>query len=267
MKKTLIAIPACLALIGCSGGAVDSDYLVEDAAMTSALTADEYQEDLDAVPSGDVGDAANEAADETGEIGEPLRQCNLTAFRDEVIRQYDADGDGTLNDAERDTLRQDFEPNPLRIRRRARFHRLARLKWVYDANEDRILDDAERQEMRNDLEMRCENRKAQLIAAHDADGDGVLNDAEWEQARLAIRARLQARWQAVIDQFDANNDGVLDLMERQRLMESRRQHFQTQRDAVKAQYDVDGDGILDATERAAIREFLKSRVRGEHFGQ
>lgn len=256
--------PVCLFACAEEG---TSDALVEDATFMSALSEGDG-EALTDVPSGDESLAAEEAAsDSQANEARVSSDCSLSALRQNVIDTYDIDGDGELSEEERAELAQDFGQAPRRWKRFARHHRFKRLAWVYDADQSGDLSDAERQELRNDLEQRCLNRKAQLLANFDADQDGTLSEAEWQAARDAAVARAQARYDEVLVAYDTNQDGDLDPLERRAFVTDRRTDIMQRRQDIRVEYDADNSGDLDAEELEALREAIKARVRGEHFGR
>jgi len=261
-----IAALALWSLTGC-GTNMDTEALIEEATYTEALSEGDG-EGLDGVPEGDedgvVDEEAEASVDDEAQLSET---CSLEALRARVMARYDRNGDGRLGPAERAALAEDLGPYPRARYRWARHFRLQRMKWVYDANEDGVLDEAERAALRGDLEARCEARRAALLEHFDADQSGALEASEWAAAREALRARIQARVQAVLAEFDANQNGVLDEGERLQLVAAVRARLQALRAELKAQFDVDGNGVLDEAERAQLREFLRSHVRGEHFGE
>ncbi len=79
----------------------------------------------------------------------------------ERMQQFDQDGDGQLNDEERQALRAAHK---------------AKVLENHDADGDGELNEAERQAFR-------EARRAKLIDRFDADGDGELNERERQNAR------------------------------------------------------------------------------------
>lgn len=90
------------------------------------------------------------------------------AKRAAMVKQFDANGDGALDDAERGALREAFEAK--RAARRA--ETLAK----FDANGDGMLSDGERTAM-------MEAHAAKRFAALDTDGDGALSLAEFQAGR------------------------------------------------------------------------------------
>ncbi len=267
MKKTTLSVAgsALMALVGCDSGA-DADLLLENATMVAALSEGEDNA-FGEVPTGDVDGAGAEEADGTvGGTPSPMRDCSLAAIRGNVIGTYDENGDGELDEDERQALRDDFEPQRLRRRRMSRYHRWTRLRWIYDADESGDLDEAERQELRNDLETRCLNRQAQLLTMFDVDGDGALDDDEWLAAHQFLVDRFERRREELMAQYDVDGDGELSLEERQVMYDDFRSQLRQHRARLRDQFDTDGSGDLDEAERAAAREVLKTRVRGEHFG-
>ncbi len=264
MRKSLaiLAIP----LFGLTACGEDTDSLLDNAAAISALSQGEG-EALEEAPAGDIDAGAAEDADESMEEEGVLAQdCSFAAMRAQVRDTYDADGDGELSDEERAKLQEDFGQSPRRRLRWARHHRFNRVKWIYDADGSGDLDDDERAQLRADLNARCENRMAYLLENFDADDNGELDEAEWTAVREELRARVQARRQQALDEFDSNHNGTLEQGERANMLLQQRERVEERRAACKAQFDTDGDGVLDADEKDAAREFLRARVRGEHFG-
>ncbi|MBI4820653.1 MAG: hypothetical protein HY791_30595 [Deltaproteobacteria bacterium] len=131
-----------------------------------------------------------------------------------------------------------------------------RLLWIYDTDGDGALSDVEREILRADLEARGANLEARQLAEFDADGDGALSDTEIEAARAARRAEHEARRAADLATYDADGDGRLSHEERRAMHDARKA-------ALEARFDADSNGSLDETETLALKEFLRSVVRGE----
>ncbi len=81
----------------------------------------------------------------------------------EMIKQFDTDGDGKLNDDETKAMRADFQ-----AKREAR--QKANLE-KFDANKDGKLDEAETKTMR-------EAQQKEMLEKYDANKDGKIDDAE-----------------------------------------------------------------------------------------
>jgi len=176
--------------------------------------------------------------------------------REEMIKRFDQDGDGQLNEAERQTVRETM-----------------RQKWA-ERGGMRGPDGALREKMRQRF---------------DRDGDGQLSEAERQEARQAMRKmhrRMHHRmmhhrahgWhggrafggpggpgfgpqrplrQAMLKRFDQDGDGQLNEAERgeaRKAGEARREKAQEHRKQLLSRFDGDGDGRLGETERQAMRE-------------
>ena len=137
------------------------------------------------------------------------------------------------------------------------------LLMAYDADQSGDLDDDETALLEADLQVRCENRQAQLLEDFDADGDGELSDDEWDAAHEAIRARRDEHRAAIVEQFDTDGDGKLSREERRAAGGSLGQMRGLSRASLQAEFDVDGNGELDAADLASLRDALRARVRGE----
>jgi len=92
-----------------------------------------------------------------------------------ALERFDADGDGVLNDAEKEAARKYHEEQQ------------AKLLEQYDADGDGVLSEAERAVALKDRRVAMEAKRLELF---DADGDGKLNAEELEKARAARRERL-----------------------------------------------------------------------------
>lgn len=262
---SLVMLAAAASFVGAlSCGEDDTELLLDDATMVAALTEGEG-ESLDGAPSGEVEAAAEEEL--SGESGEAnlSQACGFDALREQVRASYDVDGDGQLDESERQALAADLGEQQQQRQRWARQHRLQRLQWLYDADNSGALSEQERQQARADLDERCANRQAYLRERFDADSDGVLSAGEWEAARLELQARIQARHQEQLALYDSNHNGQLDAAEQGTQLQARRQAMEQRREQLRAQFDADSSGTLDEQEQTALRNHLRERVRGEHF--
>jgi Ca2+-binding EF-hand superfamily protein len=253
-----------------SAAAVNGGATLSEEAAFSASLSDGDGQRLDLLTASDELDLAA-AEEEVASVldldGGFARDCSLDAFEEDVVAEYDASGDGRLDIRELGMLRQEFRPRPIRRHRFARHHRLARLRWIYDGDDSRSLDEDEIEELRGDLEQRCQNRQAYLLENYDEDDSGSLDEEEWAQIRDDLQARKKAFRAAILDEFDADDDGRLDRDERREAHWAQHQAMKERRAAVIEEYDEDGDAELSSEEKLALREALKARVRGEHFGE
>ena len=102
--------------------------------------------------------------------------------REELLKKFDKDGDGKLNDAERAELRKAMAS-------KGGARRLPpQLMKKFDKDGDGKLNEDERAEMRKAMEA----RRKEFIAKFDKDGDGKLNEDE-RKAAMAARPKPGAR--------------------------------------------------------------------------
>ncbi len=104
----------------------------------------------------------------------------------ERIAEFDADGDGLLDDAEIAGFRRHISDR-IRQRTEMMFQRQREAIERFDTNGDGRLDRAEREAA----------MQAEMIRRHDRDGDGRLDPAE-EQAMEAEREAARQRWERMI---------------------------------------------------------------------
>ncbi|GAB5496637.1 MAG: hypothetical protein Phyf2KO_17170 [Phycisphaerales bacterium] len=156
----------------------------------------------------------------------PRDQAKREAFRKAMLEKFDANGDGELDETERQTAHEAMR--------------------------------AHHEEMRANI-------KAKLIEKFDADGDGELKGDEREEAGRAMhrlrhaKDRRHDRRQRISrhlkEQFDTNEDGKLDETERAAL----KSHMQAKKAEIVERFDADGNGKLEGDERVAVKEYMKAQ--------
>jgi hypothetical protein len=92
-----------------------------------------------------------------------------------MLTKFDADGDGTISDTERQTMREARDAE-----------RLTKM----DTDGDGTISDTERQAMREERKQNMDPTKLsalkeRMMQKFDTDGDGVLSDEEREEVRNA----------------------------------------------------------------------------------
>ena len=180
--------------------------------------------------------------------------------RAEIIKQFDKNGDGVLDESERAAAREEFQRRggqrgersaaPPEGRRGGGMNRDDIIK-KYDKNKDGQLDDSERAAAREAIMAQRGGQqrggrpegggrgrggfdREALMKEFDKDGDGQLNEAERQAAMTAMRERFQGQGRG-----PAGRPGGGPQMNREAMMKK---------------FDKNGDGRLDETERAALRE-------------
>ena len=96
--------------------------------------------------------------------------------REEIIKKFDKDGDGKLNDEEKAELRKKMAERSGGGRKLPPF-----LMKKFDKDGDGKLSDEEKAEARNAMEA----RRKEMIGKFDKDGDGKLNEEERKAAMAA----------------------------------------------------------------------------------
>ena len=100
--------------------------------------------------------------------------------REEIIKKFDKDGDGKLNDEEKAEVRKTMAERSGGGRKLPPF-----LMKKFDKDGDGELNDEEKAEARKAME----ERRKEMIEKFDKDGDGKLNDEE-RKAAMAARPNL-----------------------------------------------------------------------------
>ncbi len=191
---------------------------------------------------GDAGGADRGDSGKTG--GDPaVRKAKMA----ELLKKYDADGDGKLTDEERDAMIKDISEQQ---------HQEMMAK--YDKNADGKLDDEElkaMQEERRDRQKEFRERAEAIKLKHfDADGDGKLGEDE-QKAFKDFEQDMQKvgkSWELAV--FDTDGDGKVSDEERQQVQkEAQRAALRMMAMGVKYM-DADGDGKVSAEEREAFEK-------------
>jgi Ca2+-binding EF-hand superfamily protein len=166
--------------------------------------------------------------------------------RAELIRQFDGNGDGVLDEQERAAARAAVtadDSGPSRRNPRGETSPAVRnLFERWDTNGDGVIDTGEREAARKQLAngtsrtntnspariQRPPIDRSAVIKQHDKDGDGQLSDEERQAALTALREQMRTPRSSVsrgdvIKRFDTNGDGVIDTEERQAAREKRLQ--------------------------------------------
>lgn len=189
---------------------------------------------------------------------------------EELLQRFDANGNGFLEQEERDTARATM--------------REERLTQMFDADGNGVLEGAEREE----ADAFVEQRRQQRMTRFDANGDGVVSPEERPARRGGLDPqRLAMMRAALLAAYDANGDGRLDEAERAAIREviQARGIQPTQGrpgprgsragkpggagpagmrgglgtdPAMIEKYDADGDGRLSTEELEAAREAFRN---------
>ena len=195
----------------------------------------------------------------------------------ELIEKFDVDGDGQLNQAEREAAHEQMKAQAQA--KKAEF--IAK----FDSDGDGELNQTEREAAKAELGDAFKARRGEggragrpgdrggmhaqhgfggqrghhplppeLVAEYDADGDGKLNEAERTVAREQMQAKAQAKRAEIVARFDADGDGELNQTERRAAAEAMRGEHRQKR-AVRG-VDTNRDGKIDPSELAEAAKLI-----------
>ncbi|MFM7075443.1 MAG: hypothetical protein ACKO3G_05170 [Planctomycetaceae bacterium] len=170
-------------------------------------------------------------------------------LKEEAMKRFDANGDGTLDEAEQAEALEAMKKKGGDLQAQLKQFMLRR----FDADKDGTLDEKERtaalEELGKQLEKNGPMVKNTILGMvhkrFDADGDGRLEGKELEAARDELTKRLLQGAGGTGPQ--APPDPAL----------RRRQAEEARKKEMLDRFDADGDGRLDEAERAKAKEDLE----------
>ena len=174
-------------------------------------------------------------------------------FHAELLKQYDADGDGKLNDAEKKAAREGMKAKWA--------EKKAAMMKKFDTDGDGKLSDEEKKAIRENFGKRwhdghkhdwSDKMKEKMMEKFDADGDGELSDDEKKAMRNSIKKQWKAKKAEKLKLYDADDDGELSKDERKAAHAAEKKKW-------VEKYDTDGDGEISAKEKkAAFKDMMKN---------
>ncbi len=206
-----------------------------------------------------TGDTAGGPGDRRGFQRDGGRFASRESRMADMLERFDKDGDGELNEEERQAAREAF-----RAEREAR--RQAWLLEQYDKDGDGVLNEEEQAQLDADraareaerAERAAENAR-RALEAYDTDGDGELSEAEKQEGRQARREYMMEQRQAFTARFDTNGDGELTGDERLGIRETMGQVFREMR--FVRSFDANGDNLVTAADMPAYMDLFYSGSR------
>ena len=193
-----------------------------------------------------------------GPLGEPPR-----IDRAKVLEEFDADGDGTLNEAERktahDTMRQRMQGEMFQRLDENGDGQLSREEWQAAHREAGNFGGPDRRRGRPGPA--GERMRGELLDRFDADGSGRLDQAERDAARGAFMQRRDGGRARMLEQFDADGNGELSEIERQAAHDAAVARREEMHRRVIEEFDADGDGQLTGDERKAAGDAMRDRFQ------
>lgn len=193
---------------------------------------------------------------------------------EEILKQFDKNGDGRLDDDER-ALAHEAMLDQQEKRRAAKEAALntevdqsfrRRVLEQFDKNHDGKLDDAERAEARSYFEENGIGQnpavRAELLKRFDRNGDGRLDETERTEMQRFLQNRPAkaggplALREEILRRFDHNGDGRIDDAEWAELEPTLRARIEAAPLQLR-RYDKNGDGRIDDTEWIAARQQIR----------
>ena len=130
--------------------------------------------------------------------------------KEEILKKFDTDGDGKLNEEERKKVRDEM------VSRRSGLPPLLAKK--FDKDGDGKLSEDERAAFRKEMASKGRKLPPHLMQRFDKDGDGTLSEEE----RAAAKQEWENRKSTMLEKFDADGDGTLNVEERREAIKQAR---------------------------------------------
>ncbi|MFC4993047.1 EF-hand domain-containing protein [Rubritalea tangerina] len=203
--------------------------------------------------------------------------------REDLLKRFDADGDGSISEEERRAMREaraerakpgfhgDRERGDWRKRSAhgGRFDK--EVMERFDKDGDGKLSDEERKEARDAIAKRYGSRgdkmQKELLKRFDKDGDGKLSEDErrelrrsWEKRKRGHSEWMEQAKKRFMLQFDEDGDGQLSEEEKAKAKEVIAERMSELKKELIEKYDLDGDGTLSEEERKTAHEKEKAEM-------
>jgi len=238
------------------GGGSDSDFQPTNATGSSTVDIDPGASAYDIPELSDEplyeGDLETDARDlqaPRGNRGRDRGGRDRFADMEQRMMEFDVDGDGILDQDERDAMAQSFRD---------------RMTERFDQNGDGVVTIDEQFAARREFMM--DSRRGQRMRDEfDSDGDGTLNEAELAAMNAELDARDADRMAEIVAEYDTDGDGKMSIDETLAMQDQQFSEQRSRMDEFTLQFDQDGDGNLDADERLDVRDTMIERREIESF--
>lgn len=195
------------------------------------------------------------------------------------ILEYDKDGDGMLNDEEREAMMQAWRDRWIESQdlngdgfvsaeemvaagreRMLNSPRVDRMKSRFDMDEDGQLNPEEEHAFNQWLDERDQSRMDRMVKQHDTDGDGIMSDEETLAMQQQWSDRSRSWIDSMIQQYDSDGDGMLNADER--LTANNTMTQQREIDRFMNRYDYNEDGELTTSDYDRFVAFYGEKQGG-----
>jgi len=160
----------------------------------------------------------------------------------ELMRQFDADGDGLLNDEEQAAMDSHLREERAAQREARQAEELAR----YDFDGDGELSREERDIQRDERRSQRDGFMEGLTTEFDRDGDGQLSIEESQIAFDTMRTRREI--DQFVQRYDSNGDGSISTADFESFINDYSNHSPSA--------DINRDGVIDADDISAYRDMM-----------
>lgn len=211
----------------------------------------------------------------------------------DILKKYDKDGDGKLNDAEKAQMKADRDArrleNPNKPGKKGDDKgrdggfdndrqwdegSVQKIMDKYDKDRDGKLNAQELSAYRADeakhgrnQEEQKRDQKAKLLKKYDKDGDGKLSDAEKAQWKADCEAERNAHQSDILKKYDKDGDGKLsDAEKAQMKADQDTRRAEAMRQLIK-KLDKDGDSELNLQELARYIKATHNPRRTENINK
>jgi len=178
--------------------------------------------------------------------------------RQKILKEFDKDGDGKLDEAERKAAREAMKAKREAFRKK--------MLEKFDKDKDGKISQEERKAAREAFFANLKENHPELFKRLDTNNDGTLSDEEKAKARRMRSGRRGGPGgqppKVILAKFDKDKDGKLNEAERKAAREAFWSGLKERNPELFKRIDADGDGVISDEEKTEARKKMHRRRGG-----